>query len=85
MVRQQKITLGEMRAMGVRGLLVYCSDYHCSHWIAISGDQRPDDVRLSDIEARFICQACGQRGADVRPNFHWDAEARAGTFKASLA
>jgi hypothetical protein len=27
--RPQKITLGEMRAMGVRGLLVYCSDYHC--------------------------------------------------------
>jgi hypothetical protein len=30
MVRQQKITLGEVRAMGIRGLLVYCSDYHCS-------------------------------------------------------
>jgi hypothetical protein len=29
--RPQKITLGEMRQMGVRGLLVYCSDYHCSH------------------------------------------------------
>jgi hypothetical protein len=36
--------------LGVRGLLVYCSDYHCSHWIAISGDQWPDDVRLSDLE-----------------------------------
>jgi len=29
-VHPQKITLGEMRAMGVRGLLVYYSDYHCS-------------------------------------------------------
>jgi hypothetical protein len=28
-------------------------------------------VRLSDIEPRFVCQACGKRGADVRPNFHW--------------
>lgn len=35
---RQKITLGEMRASGVRGLLIYCSDYHCSHWTAISGD-----------------------------------------------
>lgn len=26
-----KITFGEMRASGVRGLLVYCSDYKCSH------------------------------------------------------
>jgi hypothetical protein len=25
--------------------------------IAISGDGWPDDVRLSDIEPRFICQA----------------------------
>jgi hypothetical protein len=31
-----------------------------------------DDVRLSDIEPRFVCQACGRRGADVRPNFDWD-------------
>jgi hypothetical protein len=25
-IRQQKITLGEMRKSGVRGLLVYCAD-----------------------------------------------------------
>jgi AbiV family abortive infection protein len=31
-MQQQKITLGEMREMGVRGLLIYCSDYRCSHW-----------------------------------------------------
>jgi len=75
--RPQKITFGEMRAGGVRGLLIYCADYHCSHWTAISGDRWPDDVRLSDIEPRFTCQACGQRGADVRPNFHWEREAAA--------
>jgi hypothetical protein len=39
-----------MRASGVRDLLIYCSDYHCSHWTAISGDRWPDDVRLSDLE-----------------------------------
>jgi hypothetical protein len=61
--------LGEMRASGVRGLLVYCADYKCSHWTKISGDGRPDDVRLSDLEPMFVCQACGQRGADVRPLF----------------
>jgi hypothetical protein len=36
--RPQKITLGQMRAMGVRGLPVSTnvspSDYHCSHWTA---------------------------------------------------
>jgi hypothetical protein len=74
--REQKITLGEMRSSGVRGLLIYCSDYKCSHWTPISGDRWPDDVRLSDIEPHFTCQVCGQRGADVRPNFHWEREAR---------
>jgi hypothetical protein len=57
-----------MRSSGVRGLLVYCSKYRCSHYIAISGDRWPDDVRLSDIEPRFVCSACGKRGADVRPD-----------------
>jgi hypothetical protein len=73
---RQKITFAEMRTSDVRGLLIYCSDYRCSHWTAISGDQWPDDVRLSDIEPRFTCQACGTKGADVRPNFHWEEEAR---------
>ena len=73
---REKISLGEMRASGVRGLLIYCSDFQCSHWTTISADQWPDEVRLSDIEPRFTCQACGQRGADVRPNFDWELEAR---------
>ena len=68
--RPQKITFGEMREMGVRGLLIYCADYRCSHSIAISGDSWPDDARLSDIEERFTCRVCGKRGADVRPDFN---------------
>ena len=56
----------------MRGLLIYCADCHCSHSIAISADQWPDHVRLSDLEPRFVCTACGERGADVRPNFHWN-------------
>jgi hypothetical protein len=67
--RPQKITFGEMREAGVRGILIYCSDYKCSHSIAISAEQWPDHVRLSDLEARFVCKACGHKGADVRPLF----------------
>ena len=70
--RPQKITFGEMRDMGVPGILIYCADYKCSHYIAISADQWADGVRLSDIEDRFTCSACGKRGADVRPDFNWD-------------
>jgi hypothetical protein len=65
----QKITLGEMRESGMQRILVYCGDFRCSHQIDVSADQWPDEVRLSDLEPRFVCQACGRRGADVRPNF----------------
>ena len=68
--RSVKITFAGVRASGVRGLLVYCSDYRCSHSIAISGDPWPDEMRLSDLEPRFVCSACGKRGADVRPDFN---------------
>jgi hypothetical protein len=61
-----------MRDMGVRGVLIYCADSRCSHSIAVSAVQWPDDLRLSDIEGRFVCQAYGKRGADVRPDFNWD-------------
>jgi hypothetical protein len=52
--RQQKITFGEMRASGVRGLLIYCSDYKCSHSTAISGDRWPDHVRLATVRKRKL-------------------------------
>ena len=50
----QKITFGEMRSSGVRDVLVYCRDHHCSHHIRISADFWPDHLRLSDIEDRFV-------------------------------
>jgi len=71
-MREQKITLGQMRGSGVRGLLVYCADYKCSHLKTMAPaevDKWPDSVRLSDLEPRFICKRCGVRGADIRPNF----------------
>jgi hypothetical protein len=64
--RPLKITLGEMREMGLRGVLVNC---HCGHNVALSADRWLDDVRLSDIEPRFVCGGCGNRGSEVRPDF----------------
>jgi hypothetical protein len=67
-MRPQKIiTFGDMRDMGVRGVLVYCADYHCSHSVALSADRWPDEMRLSDVEPRFTRSACGGRGADSGP------------------
>jgi hypothetical protein len=76
MALPQKITFGDMRSMGVRGVLVYCADYRCSHSIALMADRWADEVRLSDIEPSFVCSACGKRGAEVRPKF---SSARMGT------
>jgi hypothetical protein len=59
--RPQTITLGEMRSAGVRGLLIYCGDYHSSHSIAVSADPWSDQLRLSDLEPRFVCEACGKK------------------------
>jgi len=68
--REQKITLGEMRANGgPRLLIIYCGDFKCSHSVVVSSSLWPDHVRLSDLEPRFTCKACGRRGADVRPLF----------------
>src|SRR3974377_2013022 len=75
--RLQKITFADMREAGVRGLLIYCADYRCSHSIALSGDAWPDDMRLSALEPRFFCGACGKRGADARPDFNWNRTATA--------
>jgi hypothetical protein len=71
--RPVKITFAEMRDSGVRGILVYCTDYRCSH-SALIADHWPGDTRLSDIEPLFVCSACGKRGADVRPNFNWNVQ-----------
>jgi hypothetical protein len=46
MKRIQKITFGKM---GVRGVLIWCRDYKCSHSIAVSADRWPDHVRLSKL------------------------------------
>ena len=68
-MRPQKITLGEMRQTGARGVIVFCEDYRCRHNVKLApavDDQWPDDLRLSDLEPRFVCKSCGRRGAIIR-------------------
>jgi hypothetical protein len=33
---------------------------------------KPTAEPCFDLEPKFVCQACGRRGADVRPDFNWD-------------
>jgi hypothetical protein len=67
----QKITFAEMRAAGVRRVLIYCRDFRCSHLNVVpdDADRWPDELRISDIEDKFVCSACGKRGADIRPDW----------------
>jgi hypothetical protein len=60
---QQKIILREMRAAGVRDLLVYCADYKCSHGIRMSGDRWPDYIRLSEFGCPILSRCLSVRRA----------------------
>jgi hypothetical protein len=84
MKRPQKITLGELHACRVRGILIYCADYNCSNWIRVNTDQWSADVRLSDLENQFTCVVCGKKGAEVRPEFDWNTRLRSKTMREAL-
>jgi hypothetical protein len=58
-----------MRSSGVRGLLIYCADYRCSHYIAVTADRWGDDVRLSDIERGLSAHLAASEAPDIRPDF----------------
>lgn len=58
----------EMSVLSVR---IISADQKCRHTIMKNAGQWADDVRLSDIEERFNCSACGKRAAVVRP---WPAQ-----------
>ena len=66
----QKITFGDMRKSGASGVIVFCSDSPCAHSVKLSADCWPDNLRLSHIEGLFVCKVCGNRGANVRPDFN---------------
>jgi hypothetical protein len=56
------MTLGNMRANGVRSLAVSCTI--CHHQAALSVDPWSDDVTVSSFGPRMVCTACGIIGAE---------------------
>lgn len=75
MLLEQNTTLGQMRQSGARRLHVFCGDSKCSHSVVMDADCWPESLRLSDLEALFVCRVCGHRGADLRPDYQ-EAEPR---------
>jgi hypothetical protein len=60
------MTLGNMRANGVRSLAVTC--VLCHHRAVLSVDTWSDHVTVASFGPRMVCTRCGIIGADARPN-----------------
>ena len=69
MTHPQTITLGELRASGVHGLLIFCGDACCAYSISIDTEEWPDGTRVSDFQNKLTCSVCGARSVDVMPDF----------------
>jgi hypothetical protein len=63
------MTLGNMRANGVRRILLACPD-PCHHMADIAVDQIADSVEVPQIGRRYRCSKCGRRAPESRPAWH---------------
>jgi hypothetical protein len=64
-----KITSGELRPSGVWGILIYCSDYRCSHSIAMPADKWPYPTLSHGLSARHAVSEVRMSGRTLpRPN-----------------
>jgi hypothetical protein len=65
----ESMTIGNMRALGVRNLDAYCSAIGCNHEGQVAGDHFPDAVPVPSIARRLVCSRCGSRAATIRPDW----------------
>jgi hypothetical protein len=63
----EPMTLGNMRANGVRSLAVQC--HQCRHEVVLDASPWSDDVPVPAFGPRMVCTKCGAIGTDVRPNW----------------
>jgi hypothetical protein len=75
------MTLGNMRANGVRSLAVFCGGRFCDHSAIFDVSGYPDDLPVPAFRPRMVCTVCGAIGADARPN--WNERAPTCLFSAN--
>jgi hypothetical protein len=63
----EPMDLANMRANGVRSLLIWCRN--CHHEKIMNVDHLPGNVTVPSLGQRMSCVKCGTVGADVRPNW----------------
>ena len=61
------MTLGNMRALGVKRLLASCLNDACKHQGLIDVSGYPADTEVPWFRSRVKCAKCGGRGNDRRP------------------
>jgi hypothetical protein len=62
------MTLGNMRANGVRWLAVSCPA--CHRAVSVNVDRYSDHLPVPAFGPRMVCTACGFIGADARPDWN---------------
>jgi hypothetical protein len=63
------MTLGNMRANGVRSIDAWCLGRGCNHHGVIDVGRFDDEVPVPSFGPRMRCEQCGHLGADARPNW----------------
>jgi hypothetical protein len=63
------MTLADMRALDVHGLMIYCLNPRCLHRARLDADAYADDVPVPTFGPRMVCTCCGLVRADARPNW----------------
>jgi hypothetical protein len=61
------MTAGNMRANGVRNIMVSCSD--CHHEALLNVDHMPDHVEIHSLDSRLVCNKCGSENCSLMPNW----------------
>jgi len=63
------MTVGALRQLDVRGLLLVCVDPQCRHEATMTVDHYPDAIELPSFAPRMACSRCGGKRITVRPNW----------------
>jgi hypothetical protein len=64
------MTLGEMRALGIRHLFLSCLNRACQHDALLDVSSYPAGVQILSLRHHMKCEKCGRGNMDVRP--YWN-------------
>jgi hypothetical protein len=62
------MTLGNMRANGVRAVTATCET--CNRSADVNVDALPETVHVPDVGQRLRCSACNNKAINTRPAWH---------------